>query len=180
MLFTDRRNKIDKKEFTFDQIQQRLSIDSIKLVDGGKWFRETNDNCSAPTARYNKIAFIIPYRDRLRNLKIFLNNMHPFFVRHGINYGIYLIEPIAEITFNRGLLMNIGFLEVIKDSYTINGKNNSTTPYWDCFIFHDVDMIPEMEILHYTCDSNYPIHYAVAVSKFGYRYYRRSCTLLDL
>lgn len=152
-----------------------MSKKSIRLVDGGKWFRETNANCSFPPIKYNKIAFIIPYRDRLRNLKIFLNNMHPFFVRHGINYGVYLIEPIEGITFNRGLLMNIGFLEAISDSYNLTGRNDSSpTPYWDCFIFHDVDMIPENDRLHYTCDPNYPVHYAVAVSKFGYRYLIRS------
>lgn len=146
---------------------------SINLVDGGKWIREININCTSPTAQYNKIAFIIPYRDRLKNLKIFLNNMHPYLVRHGINYGIYLIEPIEGLTFNRGLLMNIGFLEALNDGYNVSRltKNDSQTPYWDCFIFHDVDMIPENNRLYYTCDAAYPVHFAVAVSKFGYRYF---------
>lgn len=92
--------------------------------------------------------------------------MHYYLVRHNLTYGIYLIEPSEELTFNRGLLMNIGFLESIKDIFDLSSTNSS---YWDCFIFHDVDMIPEDNRIFYSCDSSHPIHYAVAVSKFGYK-----------
>ena len=34
--------------------------------------------------------------------------MHQFLTRQKINYGIYLIEPVEKLVFNRGLLMNIG------------------------------------------------------------------------
>lgn len=183
IIFKDVKTNIDKSELSFDDIKRRLERNSIDLVDGGKWFRRRNNahqtvsaNCTPPTPRYNKLAFIIPYRDRLRNLKIFLNNMHPFLVRHGIDYGVYLIEPAQNLSFNRGILMNIGFIEAINDSVGLTDdgtrRNDSTStskPYWDCFVFHDVDMLPEQECLHYTCDPEYPIHYAVAVSKFRYR-----------
>ena len=149
-----------------EEIENRLRNKSIKLVDGGKSFTETNSKCKTTGLKYKKVAFIIPYRDRLKNLKIFLNNMHEYFIRHNISYGIYLIEPEAGVTFNRGLLMNIGFLESIKDSMKIKGSNG--TSFWDCFIFHDVDMIPEDERLYYTCNPKIPIHYAVSVKKMGY------------
>ena len=151
---------------SFEEIGNNLKNKSIELVDGGKSYTDINSGCNSTGLKFKKIAFIIPYRDRLKNLKIFLNNMHEYFIRHNINYGVYLIEPEAQITFNRGLLMNIGFLESVKDSMKINGSNGPI--YWDCFIFHDVDMIPEDERLYYTCDENYPVHLAVAVSKFGY------------
>lgn len=120
---------------------------------------------------------------RLKNLKIFLNNMHVYLVGHNVSYGVYLVEPIDGLKFNRGLLMNAGFLEVLKESSLMfNGaknlssstkETNSTSStaisYWDCFVFHDVDMIPENNLLQYTCDNQYPIHFAVAVSKFDYR-----------
>jgi hypothetical protein len=139
----------------------------MKFELGGISYTEVNSQCNSFGAKYKRIAFIIPYRDRLKNLKIFLNNMHLYFIRHNINYGIYLIEPTENITFNRGLLMNIGFLESIKDKSLV--VNSNVSIYWDCFIFHDVDMIPENEMLFYTCDRDFPIHYAVAVSKFGYQ-----------
>ena len=144
-------NVINKKEYLFDEIEDMLQNYSIKF--GGKWQPEL---CKSDF----KIAIIIPYRDRLSNLKIFLTNMHPFLIRQNIEYGVYLMEPIGNITFNRGILMNIGFMEALKDY-----SNN-----WNCFFFHDVDMIPENNYNFYKCDENTPIHYAVAVSAFNYKY----------
>lgn len=93
--------------------------------------------------------------------------MHPILVQNNITYGVYLIEPRENITFNRGLLMNIGFLETIKDSFRmLNGSNS--TPFWDCFVFHDTDLLPEENRLYYTCDPDFPLHYSVAVDKFNY------------
>jgi hypothetical protein len=91
---------------------------------GGQW---SPDICDP---RY-KVAIIIPYRNREYNLKVFLRHMHPFLSKQLIEYGIYLVEPMQNLTFNRGLLMNIGFIESLK---TTNDK-------WDCFMFHDVDLV---------------------------------------
>ena len=38
---------------------------------------------------------------------------------------------------------------------------------FNCFIFHDVDMLPEVGELLYSCDKQ-PIHLSPAVSKFYY------------
>ncbi len=67
-----------------------------------------------------------------------------------------------QVTFNRGLLMNIGYNEAIKDEKNLNIK-------WNCFIFHDVDLIPEDTRAIYMCDE-FPIHFAVAVSSLNYQY----------
>jgi beta-1,4-galactosyltransferase 3 len=82
-----------------------------------------------------------------------------FLARQKAQYGIYLIEPIQNLTFNRGLLMNIGFIEAIKQKDI----------EWDCFFFHDVDMLPELNSNFYRCDPEIPLHYAVAVNKFDYK-----------
>ena len=84
--------------------------------------------------------------------------MHPFLMKQQLDYGIYLIEPLQNLTFNRGLLMNIGFLESL----------NLTGNKWDCFIFHDVDLIPEDERNIYSCPE-IPRHMSSAVSTFDYR-----------
>lgn len=97
----------------FDKIANDLEY--LNLKHGGKnvlkWYK-------------SKIAIIVPYRDRMRNLKIFLRYLHPFLVKQNIYYGIFLIEPIGNLTFNKGILMNAGFVESQK------------TSNWDCFIFH--------------------------------------------
>lgn len=53
--------------------------------------------------------------------------------------------------------MNAGFREAMREEE------------WDCFFFHDVDLIPEDDRNTYTCDSN-PKHAAIAMDKFGYKY----------
>lgn len=77
----------------------------------------------------SKIAIIIPYRDRKKNLNIFLRYVHPFLVNQNVFYGIFLIEPVENLTFNKGISMNAGFVEARK----IND--------WDCFIFHVISML---------------------------------------
>ncbi len=59
-----------------------------------------------------------------------VKNYVAVYARQELSYGIYLIEPVANITFNRGMLMNIGFIESNKDS---NEK-------WQCHSYHDVDL----------------------------------------
>lgn len=103
-----------------------------------------------------KLAIIIPYRDRDRNLKIFLEYMHKFLSDQRSNYGIYLAEPIKGLKFNRALLMNIGFMEAKKD-YN-----------WNCYIFHDIDMLPENNNNIYNCDKDYPKQLAISISVYNY------------
>ena len=142
---------INKIDFGVYGIEKKLENTSIQI--GGRY---SPKHCKSE----QKIAIIIPYRNRESNLKIFLSNMHPFLVAQNASYGIYLVEPLANLTFNRGILMNVGFIESLKD----------TNNLWDCFIFHDVDMIPEDTRNIYKCDNDLPVHYAVAVSKFDYSY----------
>ena len=58
--------------------------------------------------------------------------------------------------FNRPMLMNIGFVEALK-IYD-----------YQCFIFHDVDLIPENDNNIYNCPKQ-PRHMSVAVEKLNYR-----------
>ena len=65
-------------------------------------------------------------------------------------------QQAGQTPFNRAMLFNIGFQESLKfDQY-------------DCFIFHDVDLIPEDDRNEYSCPSS-PRHMSVAVDKFNYR-----------
>ena len=52
--------------------------------------------------------------------------------------------------------MNIGYAEAMKD-YD-----------WDCFIFHDVDLVPLNDRNLYYCSSN-PRHMSAAVNTFNYK-----------
>ena len=59
--------------------------------------------------------------------------------------------------FNRGMLMNIGFTEARK-LYN-----------YDCYIFHDVDLLPENDKNLYWCPEM-PRHMSAAVDTMRYKY----------
>ncbi len=145
-MLQDFTNSINHHNTSFEEIESNLNKQQIKVLNGGKSYARLNHNCDATA----NIAIIIPYRNRLKNLQVWLNNMHPYLTKQRINYGVYLIEPVGEIQFNRALLLNIGFVEAIKDtldsplakhSIERNLTRIQTVPtIWDCFLFHDVDM----------------------------------------
>jgi len=149
----------DKKSYSLQSIDSYLNSLPIKLNEGGISLSIENSRCQSNT----NIAIIIPYRDRLENLKVFLKNMHVFLTEQNINYQIFLIEPVDNIVFNRGILMNIGFKEALKESMLENGLK------FNCFFFHDADMIPETMGTLYKCNMYQPVHYATCVSKYNYK-----------
>jgi hypothetical protein len=153
---TDYVNQLDKQVYRFDEIEAKLK--KIKISRAGISYASKLHNCSS---NYN-VALIVPYRNRLDSLKIFLNNIHVYLSEQKVNYGIYLIEPLSNLTFNRGLLMNIGYEQVIKHEKDLGIK-------WNCFIFHDVDLLPEDKRAIYMCD-DLPTHFAVSVSSLNYEY----------
>lgn len=104
----------------------------------------------------NRIAIIVPYRDRETNLNIFLEYMHQFLSEQKAYYGIYIIEPIDNISFNRAQLINIGYKEALKDGD------------WNCMIFHDIDLLPESDANIYQCDQSYPKQLAISISVYNY------------
>lgn len=107
-----------------------------------------------------RLAIIVPYRDRKTNLHLFLLYMHQFLTRQNVFYGIYLVEPEKNLKFNRAMLINIGYIESLKQ----------TEYNWNCFVFHDVDLLPESEKNVYGCDKNFPKQMAIAVNINSYSY----------
>lgn len=89
---------------------------------------------------------IIPYRDRPSHIKAFLV--------HYKSFPIVVIEQDDNEPFNRGWLLNIGFLLCDADE----------------IIAHDVDMLCSMFCMgKFHASSDYPVHYAGKASQFGYR-----------
>ncbi|VDN13459.1 unnamed protein product [Dibothriocephalus latus] len=57
--------------------------------------------------------------------------------------------------FNKGALLNIGFREAVKAAN------------YSCFIFHEVDLLPEDDRMIYGCE-NQPLHMTATIDKFNY------------
>lgn len=91
------------------------------------------------------------------HLRTLLHNLHSLLTRQLLDYAIYVVEQLENETFNRAKLMNVGYAEAVK-MYD-----------WQCFIFHDVDLLPEDDRNLYTCPEE-PRHMSVAVDKFNYKF----------
>lgn len=109
-----------------------------------------------------KFAIIIPYRDdikhvRKKQLNKFIEIIPNYFkqLKSFYEYKIYIIEQNKKTNkFNRGVLLNVGFL-LLKDNF-------------DYFIFHDIDLIPNNELLcYYELYPFYPIHIGDVNSKYS-------------
>ncbi|KAM9389840.1 beta-1,4-galactosyltransferase 4 [Phaethornis superciliosus] len=108
--------------------------------------------CSA----LQRVAIIIPHRNREKHLLYLLQHLHPFLQRQQLDYGIYVVHQAGSTKFNRAKLLNVGYLEALKEAN------------WDCFIFHDVDLVPENDLNIYMCDTQ-PKHLVVGRNNTGYR-----------
>uniref|UniRef100_A0A3P8V8A7 Beta-1,4-galactosyltransferase n=1 Tax=Cynoglossus semilaevis TaxID=244447 RepID=A0A3P8V8A7_CYNSE len=103
-----------------------------------------------------KVAVIIPFRNRDEHLKYWLYYLHPILQRQQLYYTIFVINQEGTGKFNRAKLLNVGYVEALKDDN------------YDCFVFSDVDLIPIDDRNTYKCFSN-PRHLSAAMDKFGFK-----------
>ncbi|CAJ1082369.1 beta-1%2C4-galactosyltransferase 2-like [Xyrichtys novacula] len=136
-------------EFDYHRSLDKVREEVAEPLQNGGRFKPTE--CVA-----QKVAVIIPFRNRHEHLKHWLYYLHPILLRQQVDYGIYVINQFGEGVFNRAKLMNAGYFEALKE-YD-----------YDCFVFSDVDLVPTDDRNLYRCFSN-PRHLAVAMDKFGYR-----------
>lgn len=98
-----------------------------------------------------KLAIIVPYRDREDHLKKFIPSIESCDFLEGIDYEILIVEQEEGKPFNRGKLLNVGAIQSHTASY---------------YCFHDVDMLPL--ISDYSYVSN-PTHLAGEAEQFGFK-----------
>lgn len=141
---------VDTNVPKMEDVEKQMSSEFNGWVDKGGCWKPTE--CKARV----KMVLVIPYRNRYEQLSVFLRHLHPILKRQYLDYRIVVVEQAGDTIFNRALLFNIGFKEALKfDQY-------------ECFIFHDVDLIPEDDRNEYSCPAS-PRHLSVAVDKFNYR-----------
>lgn len=91
-----------------------------------------------------KLGIVIPYRHRYQHLIEFKEIITVYLNKAKIDYEIIVVEQDNAKSFNRGKLLNIGFLYAKKLKC-------------DYVVFHDVDMAPMYVDYSY---SNIPLHLA--------------------
>jgi hypothetical protein len=104
-------------------------------------------------------VFIVPYRDRINDKKIFLEKMSVLLedTKDYEPYEIYFSHQYDNRPFNRGAMKNIGFI-ALRDKYPNDYKNIT-------FIFHDVDTWPSVKgLIDYNTTVGVVKHY------YGYKF----------
>nr|CAH8876252.1 unnamed protein product [Trichobilharzia regenti] len=116
-----------------------------------------------PESRRNVI--IIPYRNRSEHLMELIPRLAELLTKQDICYLLVVAEQADQQPFNKGIIMNAGFVEAL-----------NWIPF-HCAIFHDVDLLPLNNEIPYTC-SIYPRHISLCVDKFQNRYFFESMDTL--
>lgn len=137
-------------EFNFKLTLEEVRKEIIPpLQEGGRY---KPPDCTA----LQKVAIIIPFRNRQEHLKHWLYYLHPILMRQQLDYGVYVVNQDGDGVFNRAKLMNVGYVEALKE-YD-----------YECFVFSDTDLVPLDDRNIYRCFDN-PRHLAVAMDKFNFK-----------
>ena len=78
--------KIEEHALSEQELENKFS-NQFPASSGGHWKPKECDS-------RNKVAIIVPFRDRHLHLRIFLNHMHQFLLKQNIEYRIYIIEEV--------------------------------------------------------------------------------------
>lgn len=138
-------NNINNKYYKYKKNRQKMTIQELNEV--GQMEKNIN------------VVLIIPHRNRLDHLKLFIDNLSELSIDSTNQLDIYLIDQNNGDRFNRGLLLNIGYILAKKQKKYVR------------YIFHDVDIYPNQEILNsYFADIDKNIHYTTSYSQTKYNF----------
>ena len=122
-----------------------MSIPSPQDENLGKYISENKDaKISIPKSRHY-LCVVVPYRDRWAQLSVFVPYLSEFLSNQLTRHSIYIINQADRYRFNRGALINVGFLYGHPDC--------------DYFALHDIDLLPNSPLIEYIYpNSSGPIH----------------------
>eukprot|EP01134_Creolimax_fragrantissima_P008270 CFRG8270T1 len=95
----------------------------------------------------HRLAIVVPYRDRWKELEQFVPHMEKFLQAQGVDHEYFITNQIDDWRFNRGSLLNTGVI---------------MSQAFDCdyIALHDVDLLPNQMELNYRFPSHGPYHVA--------------------
>ncbi|XP_065180563.1 beta-1,4-N-acetylgalactosaminyltransferase bre-4-like [Sycon ciliatum] len=90
-----------------------------------------------------RVAIVVPFRNRYEQLKQFAPAINAFLAKQDIIFKVFIVEQLGKAKFNRGALLNIGFLEA--------NSGRTAADRFDCMTIHDIDLIPLVSANSYDC-----------------------------
>jgi len=139
-------------------INQDLSDSEFRFENISRFDSETGVNKPIGCQARQRTAVIVPYRNRPDQLEILINHLNPILQLQQLEYQIFIVNQEENTTFSRARLMNAGV------QYLENNKNYT----WDCYVFHDVDLLIESPKGLYKCLEKYPRHLSSSIDKYHY------------
>lgn len=107
----------------------------------------------------HRLAIVVPFRERTNELIRLVPHLHSFLNRQSICHQFFIINQVDKYRFNRGMLINVGFL--------LASSNESTY-----MAMHDVDLLPLNDQLSYRFPTNGPFHLSAPNLHPKYHYER--------
>ncbi|XP_065196896.1 beta-1,4-galactosyltransferase 4-like [Sycon ciliatum] len=104
--------------------------------------RSDSDGTNAVTGK-SRVAILVPYRNRGEQLATFIPAIYRFLSRQDIEFEIFIVNQLGTAKFNRGALLNIGYVEANRD--------RARDERFDCVALHDIDLIPVHDGNSYDC-----------------------------
>jgi hypothetical protein len=104
----------------------------------------------------NRIAIIVPFRDREKHLAEFIPCLQAHMEGMAQPFKLFVVHQADRRPFNRGALKNAGFELARKEGF-------------EWMAFHDVDYLPEGPSCDYSMPKDKPIHLASCISNSDYR-----------
>ncbi|VDN13394.1 unnamed protein product [Dibothriocephalus latus] len=132
----------DNRSLSLNQSLENIELRDINI----RVLKETHQQTWNITKE--KVAIIVPYRNRGKHLFTFLSRMLPFLSKQDGQYVIIITEQAGNEPFNRAKLFNVAVKEIRQSLFgdRLYGIN--------CFIFHDVDKVPSLPSTTYKCGGN--------------------------
>lgn len=100
--------------------------------------------------RYRNLTKIAPRR--VFSFRYWLHYTLGMLIQQQLRFTVFVVEQEGKGVFNKGQLMNTAFQWALK---------NDTTK-WDCYIFHDVDMLPEIVGNLYMCSGDEKLNFKMS------------------
>lgn len=161
--FNETLANLKKLKLPENDVNHLFDADYVTRPNTAIW--EPSNCKSEEDGKTMEIAIIICYREREHQLKYLMYYLFPLLQKQKQTFSIYLVEQgfeneseSSQGLFNRAKLFNVGYAEAIKEN-----------PNFNCFTFHDVDLILENENVTYSCDWKNPRHLTSSISKFNYK-----------
>ncbi|KAI4891844.1 hypothetical protein NFI96_029010 [Prochilodus magdalenae] len=168
-------------EFSTPVSLEQVRNENPVLQEGGRYKPK---DCIA----LQKVAIIIPFRNRDEHLKFWLYYLHPILQRQQLDYGVYIINQFPDVDGKQSVIQLQAFKpngapDRVKSRADTDGNDTfnrakllnvgyaeALKEYdYECFVFSDVDLIPMDDRNTYKCFSQ-PRHLSVSMDKFGFRH----------